>query len=129
MATLDPRRRCGRWSTALPFGHLERAPTIPRTSITLLLSEPCWLLLRELNPEETRAQLNQDLRHLWGTPRLDRDPTSGAPRYATDILPVQINELIEFVDGTYRALAAHDPRRQVCERCLEDIERSIKRQG
>jgi hypothetical protein len=86
-------------------------------------------LLRELDPEETRAQLNEDLRHLLDTPRLDRDPTSGAPRYAIDMLPVQINELIEFVDATYRALAAHDPRRQVSVRCLEDIERSIKLQS
>jgi hypothetical protein len=86
-------------------------------------------VLRELNPAETRAQLNHDLRHLLDTARLDRDPTSGAPRYAIDMLPVQINELIEFVDATYRALAAHDPRRQICERCLDDIERSIKLQG
>jgi hypothetical protein len=45
------------------------------------------------------------------------------------MLPVQINELIEFVDATYGTLAARDPRRQVWEQCLVDIERSIKHQG
>jgi hypothetical protein len=55
------------------------------------------------------------------SPRLRVAPPDLSPRYVVTMLRLHVHELTAFVGRVFLALTADDPRRQDCQRCLEDL--------
>jgi hypothetical protein len=89
------------------------------TPVEVRFSGSCWRLLHDVT---LPTPLEPELRAVLDTsPRLRVAPPDLSPRYVVTMLRLHVHELTAFVGRVFLALTADDPRRQDCQRCLEDL--------
>jgi hypothetical protein len=89
------------------------------TAVEVHFSESCWRLLHD---NTLPTSLDPELRAILdSSPRVRVAPPDPSPRHVVTMLRLHAHALVRFVGRVFEALGVDDPRRQDCQRCLEDL--------
>jgi hypothetical protein len=100
---------------------------MPRTPVTVRLSAECWRFLQEIRADAPAA-LSDSVHGLLERTQLLHDalPNPSQP-FFLDMLRMHAWELLGRLSSVYSAMPLDDPRRRLCEQCLDELGEAISR--
>jgi len=96
-----------------------------RRPVTIHFSQACWRFLHET---QLQPQVGTGIRAMLdGTSPIELTRPFSETLYAVALLRSQVSDLLGWLAAIHDALGEDDPRRRVCEGCIDDVSEAIRR--